>query len=391
MKANAMEASDFRMAGDVARVLVLVGVRPHDVSFRVSSGIVDSDSSFALPLALLPAMRVSRALRIDGSVSPRLLSSISGIQGLLSDWNLGFHRIPVEARMRPTRIIPTGRGVAGFFSAGVDSFYSVLRHLDEITDLVFVRDWGVSGVDISSAVRQAAADLGKPLVQVDTNLQTFSDQYVHWSFYHGAAMAAVALLLSSLFRKVYLASGMYGETFPYGSHPRLDPLWSTEHTEIVHDSAEATRLEKLAVIAEHDVAMRWLRVCPGADGAYNCGRCEKCLRTMVGLRLVGGLACCRTFPERLDLKAISRTWLRPTVRTLWEENLRAAEERGDDPKLVLALRRSLKGWIWRAIARPILRPVRPIRRYFAKRKLRLSVQRGTLTGFSWEVKPSRGR
>jgi len=366
-----VRVGDLRVAGDASCISIFVGERCHAVRFAVSHGVVASHNSLSLPLALLPAMRAGRKLQIEGPVSGRLLSSACRIQALLSDWRPEFQVVRVDARTGSRAPSPSP-GVACFFSGGVDSFYSGLRHLDEITALIFLRGWGAFGIDVSSAVRKAAAELGKPLIEVSTNLREFSDRYVSWSLYHGAAMATAALLLSSQFGKVYVPSGMYGETFPYGSHPLLDPLWSTEQTEIVHDAFEATRLQKVAVIALNDVAMRWLRVCPGYDGAYNCGRCEKCLRTMVGLRLVGGLARCRTFPERLDLKAISRTWLRPTVRTLWEENLRAAEKRGDDPQLVLALRRSLKGWIWRAIARPILWPVRPIRRYLAKRRLQLT-------------------
>ena len=39
----------------------------------------------------------------------------------------------------------------------------------------------------------------------------------------------------------------YAHLGPLGSHPLLDPLWSSEDVELVHDGCEATRLDKLAL------------------------------------------------------------------------------------------------------------------------------------------------
>ena len=74
------------------------------------------------------------------------------------------------------------------------------------------------------------------------------------------------------------------------SHPALDPLWSTEAVEVVHDGAETRRVDKVAALAASPLALRYLRVCwENRGGAYNCGRCGKCMRTMVDLDLAGAL------------------------------------------------------------------------------------------------------
>ena len=110
---------------------------------------------------------------------------------------------------------------------------------------------------------------------------------------------------------------------------------------------ETTRVDKVAHLAGSEVAMRRLRVCwENRDGTYNCGRCEKCRRTMVNLAVAGALGRCATLPSRLDLRMLSRAV--PTDRnTRWfmEENLRAAERRTDPAGLALAgaLRRGLGG------------------------------------------------
>jgi hypothetical protein len=73
---------------------------------------------------------------------------------------------------------------------------------------------------------------------------------------------------------------------PLGSHPLTDPLWSTEAVEIVHDGAEARRTEKILRIVDDAEALDNLRVCFD-DMNTNCGRCAKCLRKMLPLRLLG--------------------------------------------------------------------------------------------------------
>src|SRR5262249_41756622 len=147
------------------------------------------------------------------------------------------------------------------------------------------------GAMVLDGVRHAAAELGLPLVEVRTDVRAFSDRFSRWDHYHGAALATVAHLLAPYFSRVFVpATQTYAFLAPLGSHPLLDPLWSSEDVELVHDGLEAPRLDKLAVVASEPAARHWLRVCwENRNGAYNCGRCEKCLRTMVALDALGEL------------------------------------------------------------------------------------------------------
>ena len=102
-------------------------------------------------------------------------------------------------------------------------------------------------------------------------------------------------------------------------------------------------MAKAAAIAQHDVALKTLRVCwwnPG--GAYNCGRCEKCLMTMVSLRAVGSLERCETLPQHVEPWRVARLPIStPSTRFFMTENLRALEESGRDPELAAAVRTCL--------------------------------------------------
>jgi hypothetical protein len=181
-------------------------------------------------------------------------------------------------------------------------------------------------------VRRAAEELQLPLIEIETNLRLVSDPHVLWGTqYHGAALASVGLLVGTRFSEILIpATHSYRDLLPWGSHPLLDPLWSTEAVEFVHDGA-VPRPEKLATIADFDIAMRHLRVCFRKDASdLNCGRCEKCLRTMAALRMVGALERCARFPDRLPLRKLAVLPVKDAnARAFTRENLAAAVESGD--------------------------------------------------------------
>jgi hypothetical protein len=260
-------------------------------------------------------------------------------------------RISVDADARSSGPTNDPSGVACFFSGGVDSFYTLLKHREEVTHIIFVHGFDIALEDrahrtqASQMAREVAKELGKTLIEVETNIRTFSDGRVGWKIYHGAAMASVALLFQHRFRRVLIASShSYVRMLPWGSHVLLDPLWSTELTEIEHDGSEATRIDKMAYISEHELPMQWLRVCfKNPDSAYNCGRCGKCVVAKVTLRTVGALERCKTLPHDLNIEEVANMDLinNESRRGVVRQNLRTLERLGTEPELAQALAKAL--------------------------------------------------
>jgi hypothetical protein len=180
-------------------------------------------------------------------------------------------------------------------------------------------------------VRAAAADLGKELIEVETNMRAVTDPYEAWQLAHGVVIAAVTLLLQGQLERIYVpASFAYADLAPWGTHPLLDPLWGTEAIDLVHDGCELVRAEKVAQIATHDVVLEHLRVCNQQASKYNCGKCEKCVRTMLNLRLAGALPRARTLPTTVTARRVAR--LRPfgyAERVATKNNLHRARATGD--------------------------------------------------------------
>ena len=129
-----------------------------------------------------------------------------------------------------------------------------------------------------------------------------------------------------------------------GSHAAIDHLWSTEALSFVHDGSEASRINKIDwQIAQSKLALKHLRVCyMNEKGAYNCGKCEKCLRTMVSLYAAGVLDRAETFPPEIDPRLLSALTIEGYADAVFHrENLAALRARGLGPALQQALETAL--------------------------------------------------
>lgn len=235
---------------------------------------------------------------------------------------------------------------------GVDSFYSLLKnerdHPDErttVTHLLSVHGFDAAHggwderfpSDLLEGFQGVAAEKGKNLVPVVTNVRNVGARLAPWTMMHGGALASVALALGTAFSRVTIAaSSTYANLVPWGTHPLLDPLWSTESLTVVHDGCEMDTIDKTWFVSESSLVMDWLRVCPGYGSEYNCGRCMKCQRTMIDLMLQDRLDRCRTLPHEIDPKTLRDALQMPTGPVHlanFRRRQQLLELRGDQPEL----------------------------------------------------------
>ncbi|MFN2615837.1 MAG: hypothetical protein ABR581_01800 [Thermoleophilaceae bacterium] len=347
---NRLEAYASRAGIDGVTVEVRGAEHTTRVKYRTSLAPAGATADSVLALTLLVAMRLGLPLALREGASPRLLAAVPTLQAIFSSWDPGLQRVPVDADGRAVAAATRGEGVACFFSGGVDSFYTLLANRQAVTHIVFVHgfDLRLEAADARAGATQTAAavarELDLQLVEVETDLRELVDRHLPWGFAHGPALASVGLLFQECFREVLVpATHTYADLLPWGSHPLVDPLWSTELTEFVHHGADTTRIDKCRLLADSETAMSRLRVCWENPGSrQNCGECEKCLRTMVNLAAVGALERCSTLPDRLEPDEIAGMTLRDANdRAFAVENLQALERLGAEPALQSALRESL--------------------------------------------------
>jgi len=331
--------------------------RVTDRGFWIESEVpLANTNEWSIPLWLLWAVSEGQPADL-GSASPLLASNLETLRDIYVAWT-GGRQIPVSYEISSDVTAPAS-GVSLFFTAGVDSFHSLINHLEEIDNLVFVHGFDIPLADTEifahaeAHARETACLFGKRLIVVRTNMRWERPEvpvltnkrweWPHvpcgWEMTHGAAMAAVAHALAPNHGKVYIASTYsYSELLPWGSHPLLDPLWSTEAVRIVHDGGE-TRYNKLRLLAQHPEALARLRVCVDCMGSKNCGLCEKCVRTMLGLRSIG-VERCVAFPDTLTPTLVRQQELKENTVLHWRELLDA----GLPPELNSAVRSAINSY-----------------------------------------------
>jgi len=264
-----------------------------------------------LGVALLSGMADDRPIVADASahVSPQLLGQLETLQRLVKLWNPEAHFVQIDAETA----VPTQRSevVASTFSGGVDSFCTLVRCPD-LTHLVYMNGFDRRSKDrwssVSEEMTRRIEGFGKTPVLVDTNIQSYADQCGITMHYAGGSIFGGVLSYFAGRRGYVPSSSTYRDLKPWGTHPLLDILWSTEATEIIHEAIDLRRSEKTALIAQNPEIFAQMQVC-WYGRVENCGDCPKCIRTMLALRVLGHDR--GPFPDVDPMKRLAR--IKPTT------------------------------------------------------------------------------
>lgn len=286
---------------------------PGQTSFEVRVNRQINPSPEALGAAcvcffLWPAMTVGGCIEMESPLPSEMRDNLDVLQEIFTTWYPGEFKPCGPVKTPP----PCARGIrspgrAAFFSGGVDSTFSLIRHRESLSELIFVIGFDIPANNkeladgVSGALRAAAERYGFPLLEICTDLRDFADRHVHWGgHYCGAAMAGLAHLLTDRFGEIIIPGSLtWKDQLPLGSHPFTDERWSSPSMKLHHDSCDVDRLEKIRAIVKDGEALRHLRVCwRNPENTYNCCRCEKCVRTIANLRALGALDAAITFPEK---------------------------------------------------------------------------------------------
>lgn len=293
-----------------------------ETSDEFASDLSANPHAFLIASAI-PAMQYGeKRVFIEGEICPELQDGLEIAMGWLRHW-YGLNRDMPRIEAKPRCQVPGSQAAerAGlFFSGGIDSLASLRRnrlqfpldHPWSIKDCLVV--YGLE-LDEPEAFEHVLADLfpmtqdaGVSLIPVYTNLYLQyrdEDSENGWQFwwykFMGAALAAVAHAFAGRWSVVSIA-GDYDipNQRPHGSHPILDPNYGSSDLRIRHDGIALTRFAKTKLVAGWHEGLQHLRVCNQfklyRHGKLNCGKCEKCVRTMLALVALGVLDKTTAFP-----------------------------------------------------------------------------------------------
>lgn len=318
----------------------------------VADFVVDDGTPF-VAAAIIPCLLSGEDLIVEGCVSKEFLANLELIKKLWLGWSDKLKIKVYDFKMLSLNVKPDKFRASHnslFFSAGVDSFYTYLKNKDiGFSYFIFVHGFDISLKDnqlfskILPKVQSVSNRLGVELIEGETNVRSFLDQYMEWDYTHGAAMASVALALRSGLKSIFYSGAIpWAYMRPYGMHPHLDHLWSTETIKFIHEGTQIDRLDRVVkYIAKSKIALETLRVCwKNVGDSYNCCECEKCLRTMLDLYAAGVLKQAKTFPKPINNRLLRNLYLLPNQVRYFQEclDLLISKNNPADTELINAVR-----------------------------------------------------
>ncbi len=313
-----------------------------------------------VPALLIPSMVKGEDLEIKPEISEQLFYNLNNIQEIFLQWHPKvFNKIKISAQLRNKYSKNSFNNAGLFFSLGVDSFYSLHKDINglnfghpSVSYLIYMKGLELplqeyksnQDKEVIESIFNIADKTKKSVIVGETNIRDYFP--LAWGlYYQGAGLASVALSLGAgLSNALIPSTHSYKDIIPWGSSPLVDHLWSTERTTIIHDGAEVNRSEKIAYFLSRDsLAMENLRVCINNKGGNkNCGRCEKCKRTMLSLYICGALNNAKTFSSATLQKFLVSKCRDYNSLCFVEENLQLAEKYGSDKRLIRYMKNQIK-------------------------------------------------
>lgn len=306
--------------------------------------------------SLVAGMLFGEDIEVRGPVDRELLVNIEmEIIPVLLRWFPSLQ--PIEVRCREIRNGEPGNragaGGAAAFSSGLDAVYTALRHRDSLQWLVATLGFDIYTFrprlwdSVSRQIGAAAKELSLPLLLAETNIREVAHceairlkaGKVPADYYRVGPNGPIGPFLAGLgrcmepfcSRFLINAAVPYEWLAPYGTHPLLDPMWSTSAQRIGHSGCDEDRIGKLKYINRTAPGvLPYMRVCHHwTAGSPNCGECEKCLRTMIEAHLAGVEPGTMRFARPLDVNRVKRLQPGPPQILYWSTIANQAAQAGE--------------------------------------------------------------
>lgn len=253
---------------------------------------------------IFPAMRHSTEVVVHGEVSPSLLQNLAEFNTAWNCWRPQVYQLlEITADVEREAEQSNSELAVCTFSGGVDSCFTAFRHRASRCGRGrrnLQAGVMVHGYDIPLSQKQVfdraftrskimLDSLGLELIPVATNFREVIS--INWEDAYVSAIASALMLFQNRYSIGLLANGAsrYNHLLaPHSSNPVTDHFLSSKSFQCVHDGAGANRLQKIQEVLNWPEALQNLRVCwEGAQLDRNCCHCEKCIRTILGFRVMG--------------------------------------------------------------------------------------------------------
>ncbi|WHY71037.1 peptidase [Fictibacillus enclensis] len=222
-----------------------------------------------------------------------------------------FPNVQFKGEIRTSNIIPNQytptNEAASLFSGGLDALATFVRIKDKRPILITEFGWHEKDIQYSEVweadkknAMNFASENGLQNILVESNYGTFiDDSNINKEFsrklgdtwwhglHHGLAIisAAVPICYKLKIKTIYIGSSNTPLLkVPCASDPSVDNEFKFASSHVFHDAYELNRQDKVKVVVDQYSSIKSkvaIRVC--FKNEENCCRCEKCLRTIMGI------------------------------------------------------------------------------------------------------------
>ena len=330
-----------------------------EVPERFADDLDPSADACLLALFPLAQWHGESRIRVEGTICSCLRDGLSAVTETFAVWFDRCRPLAIEATEGFAPAFPRdGRRAASFLSGGIDAL-SLLRlnqleypatHPGRIKDCIILFGVGTDEFRSTDAQSERLKEFhsytarviefhesaGITVIPYYTNIRSFYPPPSGWkSVGFGSGMVSSSVSLSRRIDRISFASAGLGTSLePQASHPAIDHYYSTAAVSVYHSQPAFTRFEKTRIVAEWPEGLAVLRPClldamPTPDRP-NCGQCEKCVRTMLGLLALGKLRDAPTFPfDDVTPEMLEPIWIDdPGILPYYEEMIEPLRDRG---------------------------------------------------------------
>ncbi|SEP67567.1 hypothetical protein SAMN05216232_0544 [Virgibacillus subterraneus] len=291
----------------------------YEVEEEYSEYLTDETADGFLVGLLFYALKNGYDIEVVAPVSQNLYYSLNNYLLPLLAEVYGYSNINIYCSELITEPIENKGAVGTGLSCGIDSFATIIDHLDDkcpenykITYYTFfnVGSHGDNGGEKArkffreraKITSEYAREIGKEFISVDSNIS----EVLHMNFKQTNTLRSLSavLILQKLFKVYYYSSSVPLKRFRLvkedtGAFDIFNmSMLSTETIRFFSGCPFMTRIEKTELVANYKPSYRYLNVC--YFNKYNCGKCPKCLKTLLILEVIGKIEC---YSNVFNLKA----------------------------------------------------------------------------------------
>ncbi len=309
--------------------------------------------AFLIPASIAASFHFEPRVSIEAQVCPTVIEGLERARQVRYRWFKDSQRIPIECEtLSAPRQPAPGAKNAMALSGGIDSV--ALLHQNRTQSSEDDAAWFDLGVVISKGfdpfefgpgdpywgqLENLARDTDLELVPIATNVRELepANHFFGHELY-GALIASTGHALGKGVKTLSIASGVESnpETVHEGSHPFLDPNYSSGAVEVKHQMDGVSRYEKTSRLADWEPAHERIKICfvanRLAEGEFNCGECEKCIRTKLTLRALDRLEAMPIFVNpSLDPSLVRNSLARsPSIPSVYPQIHEGLQQVGED-------------------------------------------------------------